>query len=446
MSGVEEKLVSLVLFTDDEEDSGSPKASERGERDEEFRSLEEEIERKEGRAKRLQQSRKNGLETSVELLEDVLMSKLHLYGPEAEEVFDTCEQLTLAYNTYAMRLLDRGDFEGAHELLKKAEVLTDKDSELSRTRKPVSRLRAVTFNNLGCLYKHRRNFYTAIKYLERALSIDESTSYAENPASTHLNLCATLSMCNRHDKALNYANAALRILNKQLSLKLSSKVGDFKAAYDRHKSHRKLLSTLAIAYHNAATQHEYLNQFEEADVCYRQAKTVGGLCWKANSPMSASLRQSYTEFKNKLLRHKRSRYLATSLSANRRRPQSAGPRIASPSKPGPQPSPSKVARPRKKKVRPASASAKFAKVPINTVRIYRGESPLPSHQEAKENIVTIPSAKAKQNGAARGNAARPGSARPAGCARRTMEPWNSTWTAEEGGGRHRRNRPKSARL
>ena len=84
MSGVEEKLVSLVLLTDDEEDSGSPKASERGERDEEFRSLEEEIERKEGRAKRLQQSRKNGLETSVELLEDVLMSKLHLYGPEAE--------------------------------------------------------------------------------------------------------------------------------------------------------------------------------------------------------------------------------------------------------------------------------------------------------------------------------------------------------------------------
>ena len=48
MSGVEEKLVSLVLLTDDEEDSGSPRAAERGERDEEFRSLEEEIERKEG--------------------------------------------------------------------------------------------------------------------------------------------------------------------------------------------------------------------------------------------------------------------------------------------------------------------------------------------------------------------------------------------------------------
>ena len=59
-------------------------------------------------------------ESSVELLEQVLMSKLQLYGPGAEEVFDTCEQLTLAYNTLAMKLIDRYDFYGAHELLKKA--------------------------------------------------------------------------------------------------------------------------------------------------------------------------------------------------------------------------------------------------------------------------------------------------------------------------------------
>ena len=66
-------------------------------------------------------------------------------------------------------------------------------------------------------------------------------------------------MCGRHDKALAYANAALKILNKQMSLKVTSKLSDFKEA---HKQHAKLLGTLSIAYHSASTQHEYLNEFE----------------------------------------------------------------------------------------------------------------------------------------------------------------------------------------
>ncbi|QDZ20041.1 TPR repeat domain-containing protein [Chloropicon primus] len=418
-SEVEEKFVSLVLFTDEEEDSSSvgrrsqshsgeagPTATSLSGRDREILQLRQEIEETEALAKKYQQSRK-GLEASVELLEQVLMSKLQLYGPEAEEVFDTCEQLTLAYNTYAMKLIDREDYDGAHELLKKAEVLTDKDSELSRTRKPVLRLRAVTFNNLGCLYKHRRNFYTAIKYLEKALNIEETTSYAENPASTHLNLCATLSMCGRHDKALSYANAALKILTRQLGLKTHSKLSDFKEAHARDKSNQKLLGTLAIAYHNAATQHEYLSQFEEAIHCYNQAKVVGGLCWLCNSPMATSLRQSHAEFKEKLSRRKVPARVGhpgarVPPSGRRQRPQSAGPRLGrspqSLSTSFPSSSSSAAALPpastrsqRLRKKRPASAgrAKRFAKVPIDTVRIYRGEPPW-MQKDAKENRCVAP--------------------------------------------------------
>lgn len=387
-NGLEEKFVSLVLVTDEEDDSSSTGGRSQGQsgdagfptslsEDEQFHQICDEIQKKEALAKRMQHSRSRDFETSVELLEQVLMSKLQLYGPGAEEVFDTCEQLTLAYNTLAMKLIDRDDFDGAHELLKKAEVLTDKDSELSRTREQVTRLRAVTFNNLGCLFKHRRNFYTAIKYLERALHIEESTSYAENPASTHLNLCATLSMCGRHDKALAYANAALKILNKQMSLKVTSKLSDFKEA---HKQHAKLLGTLSIAYHSAATQHEYLNEFEEASSCYKMAKVVAGVCWLSNSPLSSSLRQSHAEFREKVSRRR-------VLSRSAQRPQSAGPRLGRSPNPLPHAAPTRRP-PRTRKPRPpGSAKGKrFANVPINTVRIYRGEAPVQSMQkDAKEN-------------------------------------------------------------
>ena len=78
--------------------------------DEQFHQICDEIQKKEALAKRMQHSRSRDFESSVELLEQVLMSKLQLYGPGAEEVFDTCEQLTLAYNTLAMKLIDRDDF------------------------------------------------------------------------------------------------------------------------------------------------------------------------------------------------------------------------------------------------------------------------------------------------------------------------------------------------
>ena len=373
----EEMVVSLVLSSDEEGQGQEPQETSQNDT---YRNVEEDIEKKEKLIRKLHHSK--DLEQSVEVLEQVLMSKLQLYGPDGEEVFDTCEELTLAYNTLAMKLIDKEEFDSAHELLKKAEVLTDKDSELSRTRKSISRLRAVTFNNLGCLYKHRRNFYTAIKYLEKAISIEESTSYAENPASTHLNLCATLSKCGRHDKALAYAKSALKILNNQLSLKTTSTLDKFKEVHDADTCHPKLLSTLAIAYHSAATQHEYLNQYEEANNCYRQAKVVGGLCWGTYSPMFCSLKQAYDEFRGNYFRYKKTHHMGKAPAT--RRPMSAGPRLGSGN---PISSPSKGNRKKKQNVK------KFENVSPDTLRIYRGES-VPVPGKGKENIV-IPSAPSK---------------------------------------------------
>ena len=161
------------------------------------------------------------LESAVRRLEQALLSTLRQHGPDAREVLDACEELTLAYNALAMRLLDRRDYDEALELLKKAEVLTDKNSEVGAGRRgdSIARLRAVTYNNLGCFFKRKKNPHAAIRYLEKAVAIEELiASRAENPAGTHLNLCCVLSECGQHDSALAHAADALRLLHAQIGL------------------------------------------------------------------------------------------------------------------------------------------------------------------------------------------------------------------------------------
>lgn len=52
----------------------------------------------------------------------------------------------------------------------------------------------------GCYYKQRGKLHAALHYLERTLKIEEAaaTGAVENPASTHLNIAATLSTLGRH--------------------------------------------------------------------------------------------------------------------------------------------------------------------------------------------------------------------------------------------------------
>lgn len=69
------------------------------------------------------------------------------------------------------------------ELLKKAEILTERDDAG----------RAVTFNNLACYYRRQGKLHAALSHLQKALKIEARLSNVENPADTHLNMCAVLS-------------------------------------------------------------------------------------------------------------------------------------------------------------------------------------------------------------------------------------------------------------
>ena len=82
-------------------------------------------------------------------------------------------------NLLAMTYLEQEDFHLTLELLKKAEILTERD--------PPGR--AVTCNNLACYYRRQGRLRIALQYLQRALKIESRLNKAY-VADTHLNACA----------------------------------------------------------------------------------------------------------------------------------------------------------------------------------------------------------------------------------------------------------------
>ena len=68
---------------------------------------------------------------------------------------------------------------------------------------------------MSCIYKRRGLLKTALGFAEKALKLETSSSKADNPATTHLNLCAILSRLDRHRHALEHCQCALALLKDE---------------------------------------------------------------------------------------------------------------------------------------------------------------------------------------------------------------------------------------
>jgi tetratricopeptide (TPR) repeat protein len=113
-----------------------------------------------------------------------------------------------------MKHLKDGKTDVSCKFFEKAEALTD---PANLHMNPESRLvlRAVTYNNMGCFYKSMSKLHTALSYLKKAQKIEEkSQGRCQNPAGTHLNLCALLSQMGKHTEALAHAERALMLLEE----------------------------------------------------------------------------------------------------------------------------------------------------------------------------------------------------------------------------------------
>jgi hypothetical protein len=95
-----------------------------------------------------------------------------------------------------MNDLQENDFQRSEGMLKKAEILGEKDA----------RLQATTANNLACLYRKQGKLHVALQYLQKALNIEARLEGITTAADTHLNTCAVLSQMNRHASALQVTN------------------------------------------------------------------------------------------------------------------------------------------------------------------------------------------------------------------------------------------------
>merc|ERR1719454_1062757 len=152
-------------------------------------------------------------DAAVRCLENVLRAEQATVQQMQDTVLSTLfERLAVGYNTLGMKHLKDGNTESSCKFFEKAEALMD-PANLHMS--PESRLvlRAVTYNNMGCFYKSMSKLHTALQYLRKAQRIEErSNGKCQNPAGTHLNLCALLSQMGKHQEALQHAHMGVQIL------------------------------------------------------------------------------------------------------------------------------------------------------------------------------------------------------------------------------------------
>jgi len=219
-------------------------------------------------------------------LERGLHLRRKLYHEGSQEVSAACRRLCEACNFAATVLLQQDDLKGAHELLKRAEQVSDR-SDLDR---------AITWNNMACYYRRTNKLRSAVTFLERALAIEEHTGNAD-AAQTHLNLCATLSQLGRHGEALQHAQSALIRIYEILAPQLFN--GEL-TLEDISDDSREQFTVLCIAYHNLAVEQEHLKKIESACCAYAEGYRWAGKFLGQSHQLVAILKHSAESVKAKL--------------------------------------------------------------------------------------------------------------------------------------------------
>jgi len=217
---------------------------------------------------------------ALECMERGLVLRQHFFGAESDEVWRACKTVGEMCNLLAMSYLQQEDFAMVLELLKKAEILTERD--------PPGR--AVTFNNLACYYRRQGKLHAALQYLQKALRIESRMERVLNPADTHLNTCAVLSQLGRHQSALEHAQSALILLQEELFSGLSSGSDGDSANSATPKADR--IAVLAIAYHNIGVEQEFLKKFEMSLGSYRKGVEVAERYLGPSHAITITLRNS----------------------------------------------------------------------------------------------------------------------------------------------------------
>ena len=212
---------------------------------------------------------------ALECMERGLVLRQHFFGADSDEVWNACKTVGEMCNLLAMTYLQQEDFNMVLELLKKAEILTERDLAG----------RAATFNNLACYYRRQGKLHASLQYLQKALKIESKLAKVQNPADTHINACAVLSQLGRHQTALEHAQQALILLQEELLSPPGSDRPSAPPAADR-------IAVLAIAYHNIGVEQEFLKRFDQSILSYRKGVEVAERYLGAKHAICITLKNS----------------------------------------------------------------------------------------------------------------------------------------------------------
>merc|ERR1711865_1365564 len=146
-------------------------------------------------------------------------------------IWRLCKRISSTCNTVAMAALQHGHETESMTLLKRALAVTEPRGGISDKDISGIKLRAVTYNNIGCFYRKKGHAKEALVHLERALRMLSGVQPAEHAADTHLNICAVLSEMKQHSQALEHVQVALILLQEEL----------YFGASTRKKQKKKLL-------------------------------------------------------------------------------------------------------------------------------------------------------------------------------------------------------------
>jgi tetratricopeptide (TPR) repeat protein len=195
--------------------------------------------------------------------------------------------LVKKYNDVAVGCMEGSSLDQSLACLLKAErLLCDAEREDGDTEgaPEISRLRSITYNNLGCLYRRKAEPEKALRYLQNALKIEEGSAdpKVNELASTHLNLSASYSVLNKDVEALRHGERAIVLLQGRMWPGLSFKDGMemllSRIAREGGTVAPQLMRdahVLSMAYHNVGTQNERLGRIREAQVSFNRACSIG---------------------------------------------------------------------------------------------------------------------------------------------------------------------------
>jgi len=200
------------------------------------------------------------------------------------------KRISSACNTVAMAALQQGQEAEAMTLLKRALAVLEPRGGVCDQDIAGVKLRAITYNNIGCFYRKKGLTKESLVHLERALRMLSGVQPTEHAADAHLNICAVLSEMKQHSQALEHAQVALILLQEELYFGASTEEAEEDAI---RSANAKRYPVLAIAYHNVAVEQEFLGRHQECLTSYQKAYQVATEHMSDNHPIAVSVTEAH---------------------------------------------------------------------------------------------------------------------------------------------------------